>query len=91
MAFYTKKPITIEAIQWDGDIEKANSFLGEAFGVDWRFCENSNDIVIPTLEGEMICWIGNYLIKGVEGEFYPCRKDIFEKTYDLRKEDENRE
>ena len=40
------------------------------------------ELIIETLEGDMKCSIGDWIIKGVNGEFYPCKPDIFEKTYD---------
>ena len=46
--------------------------------------ENGN-VVIPTLEGNMNASIGDYIIKGLRGEFYPCKPDVFEKKYELIK------
>jgi hypothetical protein len=63
---YRKKPVTIEAIQWD-DYESI--VIGEGLTID-------------TIEGIMKADIGDYIIKGVNGEFYPCKPDIFAKTYD---------
>lgn len=80
---YRKKPVVIQAIQWDGNADTANKFIGESYGVDWDYI-NSDDrgILIPTLEGTMKCNLGDWIIKGVNGEFYPCKPDIFEKTYE---------
>lgn len=79
---YRKKPVEIEAMQLTAD--NACEVL--------TFCNGSGDIVaskeddgtisIKTLEGTMIASIGDYVIKGVKGEFYPCKPDIFEATYD---------
>lgn len=80
---YRKKPVVIEAVQWDGSADTANQFIGERFGVDWRFAENSDSIIIPTLEGDHRGDVGDYIIKGVKGEFYPCKEDIFHLTYEL--------
>ena len=82
MAKYRKKPVVIEAIQWTGDNfeEIANLF----FKMDnHQILErNEKGLYINTLEGKMFAQVGDYIIQGVEGEGYPCRKDIFEKTYE---------
>lgn len=77
---YIKKPVEIEAIQWTGDnIEDIKEFCNQ--------CTLSNDeLIIFTLEGKMIASINDYIIKGVKGEFYPCKPDIFKTTYDEVKE-----
>jgi hypothetical protein len=83
MAQYRKKPVVIEAVKWDGDATTANSFLGEDYAKDWWYKEKgSQSIIIPTLEGEHECRLGDYIIKGVKREFYPCKPDIFEMTYE---------
>ena len=83
MAKYRKKPVVIEAVLWDGNSGTANTFIGESFGVDWEYeSAASSNIAIPTLEGRMIGKVGDYIIKGVKGEFYPCKPDIFEDTYE---------
>lgn len=76
---YRKKPVVIEAIQWTGD----------NFDELERFTDNSalvklfnHELFIYTLEGKMHASVEDYIIKGVEGEFYPCKPDIFEKTYE---------
>lgn len=78
MAKYVKKPIPITAIQWTGEnhIELAEFTNGKCL---FPVCEST--IVIPTLEGNMKSNAGDYIIRGVDGEFYPCRQDIFLKTY----------
>lgn len=78
----TKKPVTIECVKWDGEnIEEIKAFVGSAY------IGGENDIdkrlVISTLEGDMLASVGDYIIKGVKGEFYPCKPDIFENTYDI--------
>jgi len=79
MAKYVKKPIPITAIQWTGEnhMELAEFTNGKCL-----FSVGESTIVIPTLEGEMKANAGDYIVRGVEGEFYPCRQDIFEKTYE---------
>lgn len=83
MAKYRKKPVVIDAIIWDGDATTANNFLGEHYTVDWEYEQGTGNIIIPTLEGNMIGQKGDYIIKGVKGEFYPCKPDIFEATYEV--------
>ena len=75
---YVKKPIEIEAIQWTGD----NTEEIEEFAKGY-ICRNFLEkcLLIETLEGDMKAMIGDYIIKGVDGEFYPCKLYIFEKTY----------
>jgi hypothetical protein len=75
VAKYTKKPVTIEALQWTGDNRK------ELFDFCDQSYMNGDELRIQTLEGSMIASIGDYIIKGVKGEFYPCKPDIFELTY----------
>lgn len=77
---YRKKPVVISAIQWDG----TNECLGAI--VNWMEKEvqnlENNKLGIETLEGVMEASVGDYIIKGVQGEFYPCKPDIFEATYE---------
>lgn len=83
MAQYRKKPVVIEAVQWDGDAGLANRFIGESYEKDWWYTgKKDGSIIIPTLEGEHECRVGDFIIKGVKGEFYPCKPDIFEMTYE---------
>lgn len=83
MGKFRKKPVVIEAVEWDGKAGTANAFIGEAFGVDWDYeAISSDNILISTLEGKMLCSVGDWIIKGVKGEFYPCKPDIFEATYE---------
>ena len=75
----TKKQITIEAIQYDG---KNAQEIADFIGFD-NFVWNGDRISINTLEGTMTANNGDYIIKGVQGEFYPCKEDIFNETYDI--------
>ncbi|WP_319583904.1 hypothetical protein [uncultured Pseudodesulfovibrio sp.] len=93
MPRFQKKPVVIEAVIWDGNADTANTFIGEKYGSDWSYEAGSQRIIIPTLEGDHIGNIGDFIIKGVKGEFYPCKPDVFEATYeapgrDLSKRDE---
>ncbi|MBO7709875.1 MAG: hypothetical protein J6S83_05370 [Lachnospiraceae bacterium] len=79
MAKYRKKPVVIDAIQWNG--ENPGEIIDFCNGTAiWQMIYNR--ISIQTLERTMIADIGDYIIKGVKGEFYPCKPDIFEKTYE---------
>ena len=83
MAQYRKKPVIIEAIQLE-DLEVRTLIAIQQFvglGKD-VFKVESDGLIIKTLEGDMKASIGDFIIKGVEGEFYPCKPDIFEKTYE---------
>jgi hypothetical protein len=80
---YRKKPVVVEAVRWDGDPDTANTFIGESYGVDWEYFEKGSDAIrIPTLEGDHRGEVGDWIIRGVKGEFYPCKPDIFEATYE---------
>ena len=83
MAQYRKKPVVIEAVQLE-DLEVHTLITIQQFvglGKD-IFKVESDGLVIKTLEGDMKASIGDFIIKGVQGEFYPCKPDIFEKTYE---------
>ena len=75
---YRKKPVEIEAIQWTGD----NLVEISQFMTNGRYDSKTQTIQIETREGTMSANVGDYIIKGVKGEFYPCKPDIFEQTYD---------
>lgn len=79
---YRKKPVVIEAVKFDpeGDLEEVGLFLNGATG--WHMSDDEYAIIIPTLEGDMLARPGDYIIKGIQGEFYPCKPDIFEATYE---------
>jgi len=81
---YRKKPIVIEATQWD-ESEKTLKEIGCGFasksGYTYRPDECTR-LIIKTLEGSMNVSKGDWIIKGIKGEFYPCKPDIFEATYD---------
>lgn len=89
---FVKKPVIIEAIKWTGsNLEELEDFFevdpykyhktkGEYY-IDHSRIEGG--LVIKTLEGEHVASIGDYIIKGVAGEYYPCKPNIFFKTYDL--------
>lgn len=94
---YRKKPVVIEAVQFnEADLTRSMVALGD-------FLEDSGahfdrvqigainmhewELTIPTLEGDMVARYGDWIIKGVNGEFYPCKPDIFDKTYERVEEE----
>ena len=97
---FRKKPVTIEAIQWNGkNLVDVSAFLYNKTHKEALKEINSSDIsckiwdvyesiiireglTIDTLEGKMKADIGDYIIKGINGEFYPCKPNIFTKTYE---------
>ena len=84
MAKYRKKPIIIEAVQWTGsNLEELRDFVPEEF----RYNKISAPMGIRPLEGVMTISVGDWIIKGIQGEFYPCKPDIFEATYEAVKND----
>ena len=88
MAQYRKKPVVIEAIQWNGNnFDDIENFANKKvrYYSTWdinEYIEDKNCLKIDTLEGDMIALKGDFIIKGVKGEFYPCKPDIFEATYE---------
>lgn len=87
---YRKKPVVIEAIQWTGiNLEDIKGFVGkdleyEIHDAAWKAGQAPPHVSmkIHTLEGDMEVSKGDFVIKGANGEFYPCKPDIFEKTYE---------
>jgi hypothetical protein len=86
---YRKRPVSIDAVQWTGD--NTDEVLG------WMHQHGHNNVLyhaassdvgtdeqlaIKTLEGVMAAGVGDYIIRGVDGEFYPCKASIFKRTYD---------
>lgn len=91
---YRKKSVVIEAIQWTGmNDAEIEDFVGDAL-VGYKLVihysksaqYNSKHIYIKTLEGTMTASVQDYIIRGVNGEFYPCKPDVFEKTYEPEEE-----
>ena len=78
MARYKTKPCEIEAIQWTGEnlIELLDWGQGNIL---WN---DVDDLFIDTLEGRLKADINDYIIKGLKGEFYPCKPDVFKKKYE---------
>lgn len=77
---YRKKPVEIEAVRWTGsNISEVKRFMNNAV---MAFNKQNLKISIKTLEGVITASPYDYIIKGVKGEFYPCKPDIFEETYE---------
>ena len=86
MPMFRKKPLVIEARQYTSDPQSCLDIC------QWAEIEHSaqpdeaccgiEPIEIPTPEGDMTCQVGDWVIKGVKGEFYPCKPDIFDATYE---------
>jgi hypothetical protein len=87
---WRKNPVVIDAWQWDGDWDRLNAWLdllgagsendADSDGPMWENGDGS--LTIPTLEGEHRCDLNDFIIRGVKGEFYPCKPDIFALTYE---------
>lgn len=76
---YRKKPVVIEAVQWTG---KNQTEIDKFCRMKVVWSENKKTFLVLTLEGNLLASTGDYIIKGVNGEYYPCKPDIFEKTYE---------
>ena len=79
---YRKKPVVIEAIKFCDNAHDIEKFVGLELMGNMHGTGKVVELIIPTLEGEHIATENDYIIKGIAGEFYPCKPDIFEKTYD---------
>jgi hypothetical protein len=88
MSQYRKKPVVIDAVQFDGTPESAVAVFDHfpTIPTGGRFVPEGDlsrgVLVIPTLEGDHTASAGDWIIRGVKGEFYPCKPDIFAATYD---------
>ena len=95
---YRKKPVEVEAFQYDGDFQNSN---GNFYVPDWaveafregiihygdREPQKPWELYITTLEGEHHVSVNDYIIQGVAGELYPCKPGIFEQTYEVVQND----
>ena len=81
---FRKKPVIVEAIQYqrEENINEIQDFFGDGNGRELIYNPEDNGYYIATLEGKMKISKGDWIIKGINGEFYPCKPDIFEKTYE---------
>lgn len=84
MPFFRKKPVTIEAVQFKDDSDtlcELSDLAGREIKVDYS--DPSKPVLrIDTLEGTMTAQVGDWIIKGVKGELYPCKPHIFSATYE---------
>lgn len=96
---YRKKPVVIEAIQWNGNsnIQEIENLIGKKLKYElesdtaWEVgvAPPFFSLLIETLEGVHKAMPHDWIIKGVHGEFYPCKPDIFAKTYEAVEENDN--
>ena len=84
---YRKRPVVVEAWEFTRDSLKAADSWVRRYQNDIKLVSQYGGevlyIEIKTLEGTMRAELGDYIIKGVQGEFYPCKPDNFEATYEL--------
>ncbi len=81
MTQFRKKPVVIEAVQWLGSMSDVIALVGHDLPTA-GLPAPSGSLAIKTLEGTMVAQPNDWIIKGVNGEIYPCKPDIFEKTYE---------
>ena len=97
MNTYIKKPVAIKAIEWTGkNLREVTLFTGQSIDTstdiaaskweEYQHLVAYSGLKIKTLEGEHLASIGDMIIKGVKGECYPCKPDIFKLTYFTEKE-----
>ena len=80
MGFYRKKPVVIQAVRFtEPNFEEIEKFMG----LDKSINSLATTLAITTLEGVMTASLGDFIIKGINGELYPCKPDIFYKTYEI--------
>lgn len=92
MKKFRKKPVVIEAMRWTGDNTRdvmlwaaGGTLAPFAMAPGWWLSNPSEGkfrLMVPTLEGQMAANPGDWIIKGIKGEFYPCKPDIFDATYE---------
>lgn len=88
---YVKKPVVVEVVKFDKEVWEASireDKIGSVFPMVLLHISSGWRPVIETLEGNMVVSDGDYIIKGVQGEYYPCKPDIFHETYDKVKIEE---
>ena len=82
MRKYVKKPVVVEAVQWTGDNRREIFDFCPLSYFNTDYETGNLHLKVQTLEGTMEASVGDYIIKGIKGEFYPCKPDIFHLTYD---------
>jgi len=79
---FRKKPVVIDAWEFDGRLDFSKTLPKEIKDHGHIRLTQDGKLRIPTLEGDMFANTGDWIIKGIQGEFYPCKPDIFKKTYE---------
>lgn len=81
---FRKKPVVIDAMRWDGENIKAMAdFIGRTSPLsNVADMTHFREVHLQTLEGPMVARVGDWIIRGVKGELYPCKPDIFAATYE---------
>jgi hypothetical protein len=85
MSYYKKRPVVIEAFQWTGGPDQTEDPIWAVEAIKSgkiTFGHSPARMMIQTLEGEMTASLGDFIIKGIHGEIYPCKPDIFLLTYE---------
>lgn len=83
---FRKKPVVVEAIRWTG---KNQTEIDKFCGMKVVWSKSKKTFLVLTREGTMLATMGDYIIKGVNGEFYPCKPDVFAKTYERMEENDD--
>ena len=84
MQKFVKKPVVVQAVEYNGaNKEEIEAFIGKKLDTVYTELKEPLELKIPTLEGDMKASKGDYIIKGIKGEFYPCKPDIFKSIYNL--------
>ena len=94
MTKFISKQVVIEAVQFDGTLNSAVEILrwaGPSCGMEHKHTKKAHQVllVIQTPEGKMKATKGDWIIRGLVGEFYPCKPDVFEKKYERLEEIQN--
>ena len=80
---YKTKPCEIEAIKWDGNnFKEIDEFTNHKATMQLMYSSRSYELVIATLEGDMMASVGDFIIKGLRRECYPCKPDVIHKKYE---------
>lgn len=79
---FRKKPVVVEAVQWTGKNHNEIKTFAQESTRTVDFYDDGSVLVIHTLEGDHVASVGDWIIRGVHGELYPCKPDIFAETYE---------
>jgi len=87
MAKFRKKPVAVEAVRWTGknfgEIEEfSKGMVRRYFAYEKNEAIETDYLEIPTTSGDVLASVDDWIVKGIKGEFYPCKPDIFEQTYE---------